>query len=90
MYEDRRKTVKHANYLRKMAGMHRAIFRAIRARDPIEARTLMEDHLRAAQTAQNLEPQTGRKAAHGTPESCKITKASTKSQKQLPGQQLVS
>jgi GntR family transcriptional repressor for pyruvate dehydrogenase complex len=55
MYEKRRKTVERANYLREMAEMHREIYRAIRARDPIEARKQMENHLRVAESAQNME-----------------------------------
>jgi len=55
MYEKRRKTVERANYLREMAEMHREIYRAIRARDPIEARKQMENHLRMAESAQNME-----------------------------------
>jgi len=55
MYEKRRKTVDRANYLREMAEMHREIFRAIRAHDPAEARRQMEEHLRRAENAQNME-----------------------------------
>jgi len=55
MYEKRRKTVERANYLREMAEMHRNIYRAIRARDPIEARKQMEHHLRMAESAHNME-----------------------------------
>ena len=55
MYEKRRKTVERADYLREMAGMHREIYRAIRAHDPLEARKLMERHLQIAESAQNLE-----------------------------------
>ncbi|MGD0682222.1 MAG: FadR/GntR family transcriptional regulator [Terracidiphilus sp.] len=55
MYEKRLKTVQRANYLRDMAEMHREIFRAIRAHNPIEARIQMEHHLRMAESAQNLE-----------------------------------
>ncbi len=55
MYEKRRKTVERADYLREMAGMHREIFRAIRARDPVEARKQMEHHLRTAESAHNME-----------------------------------
>src|ERR1035441_7918587 len=54
MYEKRRMTVERANYLRDMAEMHREIYRAIRARDPVEARKQMENHLRTAENAQNL------------------------------------
>ncbi len=56
MYEKRRKTVERANYLREMAEMHREIFRAIRARDPIAAQKQMEHHLRIAESAQDMEP----------------------------------
>jgi GntR family transcriptional repressor for pyruvate dehydrogenase complex len=55
MYEKRRKTVQRAHYLREMAEMHREIFRAIRAHDPVQARKLMEHHLQTAESAQNLE-----------------------------------
>lgn len=55
MYEKRRKTVQRAYYLREMAEMHREIYRAIRARDPIEARKQMEHHLHMAESAQSLE-----------------------------------
>jgi GntR family transcriptional repressor for pyruvate dehydrogenase complex len=55
MYEKRRKTVQRAHYLRDMAEMHREIFRAIRAHDPVQARKLMELHLQTAESAQNLE-----------------------------------
>jgi len=55
MYEKRRKTVERADYLREMAGMHRGIYRAIHAHNPQEARQLMEDHLRSAEKAQNME-----------------------------------
>ncbi|MGD0292621.1 MAG: FadR/GntR family transcriptional regulator [Terracidiphilus sp.] len=55
MYEKRRKTVERAHHLRDMAEMHREIYRAIRAHDPVVARRLMEHHLREAESAQNLE-----------------------------------
>ena len=55
MYDQRRKTVEHATDLRESAEMHREIYRAIRARKPVDARKLMEQHLRLAQTAQGLE-----------------------------------
>lgn len=55
LYDDRRKTVEHSRDLRESAEMHRAIYRAIRARKPTEARKLMEQHLRMAQTAQGKE-----------------------------------
>ena len=63
MYDRRRKTVERATDLRESAEMHREIFRAIRARKPLEARRLMEEHLRLAQAAQGVEEPSGRKAA---------------------------
>jgi GntR family transcriptional repressor for pyruvate dehydrogenase complex len=55
MYEKRRKTVERSMDLRESAEMHRLIFRAIRSRNPAEARKLMEQHLRMARTAQEGE-----------------------------------
>jgi GntR family transcriptional repressor for pyruvate dehydrogenase complex len=55
MYDKRRKTVERATDLRESAEMHREIYRAIRARKPADARRLMEQHLRMAQTAQGME-----------------------------------
>lgn len=64
MYDKRRKTVERAIDLRESAEMHREIYRAIRARKPQDARRLMEQHLRMAQTAQGMErPVADRKAA---------------------------
>jgi GntR family transcriptional repressor for pyruvate dehydrogenase complex len=55
MYDKRRKTVERATDLRESAEMHREIYRAIRARKPMDARRLMEQHLQMAQIAQGLE-----------------------------------
>jgi len=55
MYEARRKTVEQAIDMRESAEMHRQIFRAIRAREPVNARRLMEQHLQMAQAAQGME-----------------------------------
>jgi len=55
LYEDRRKTVERSTDLRESAEMHREIYRAIRARNPLEARKLMDQHLRMAQIAQGME-----------------------------------
>jgi GntR family transcriptional repressor for pyruvate dehydrogenase complex len=63
MYEKRRKSVERSIDLRESAEMHREIFRAIRAHNPVEARKLMEEHLRTAQTAQDMERPKRRKAA---------------------------
>ena len=61
LYEFRRKTVEHSIDLRESAEMHRRIYRAIRARDPVEARKMMEEHLRMAQAAQGKERSRGRR-----------------------------
>jgi GntR family transcriptional repressor for pyruvate dehydrogenase complex len=61
LYDKRRKTVERSIDLRESAEMHRMIYRAIRAHDPVEARKLMEQHLRMAQAAQGMERSTARK-----------------------------
>jgi GntR family transcriptional repressor for pyruvate dehydrogenase complex len=63
MYDKRRKTVERATDLRESAEMHREIYRAIRGRKPLEARKLMEQHLRMAQAAQGMERPSERKLA---------------------------
>jgi len=42
LYEFRRRTVEHSVDLRESAEMHRRIYRAIRARDPVEARRMRD------------------------------------------------
>jgi GntR family transcriptional repressor for pyruvate dehydrogenase complex len=59
MYDKRRQTVEHSSDLRELALMHRELYRAIRGRDPVAARRLMEKHLSMAQTTLEME----RKAA---------------------------
>jgi GntR family transcriptional repressor for pyruvate dehydrogenase complex len=63
MYDKRRKTVERSIDLRESAEMHRKIYRAVRARKPLEARKLMEQHLRMAQSAQDQERPVERKSA---------------------------
>jgi GntR family transcriptional repressor for pyruvate dehydrogenase complex len=65
LYDKRRKTVERSIDLRESAEMHREIYRAIRARKPLEARKFMEQHLRMAQAAQGMERPTDRKVAQG-------------------------
>jgi GntR family transcriptional repressor for pyruvate dehydrogenase complex len=72
LYDYRRKTVEHAHDLRESAEMHREIYRAIRARKPVEARNLMEQHLRMAQTAQGMERTTDRKASQAAVKRKKV------------------
>jgi GntR family transcriptional repressor for pyruvate dehydrogenase complex len=62
LYDDRRKTVEHSLDLRDSAQTHREIYKAIRARKPLEARMLMEQHLKSAQEAQGMERSNRQKA----------------------------
>jgi GntR family transcriptional regulator, transcriptional repressor for pyruvate dehydrogenase complex len=63
LYDKRRRTVERSTDLRESAEMHREIYRAIRARAPLEARKLMDQHLRMAETAQGMERSVDRKPA---------------------------
>jgi GntR family transcriptional repressor for pyruvate dehydrogenase complex len=72
LYDKRRKTVERSIDLRESAEMHRKIYRAVRARDPIEARKLMEQHLRMAQAAQGMERPVERKASKSAAKPKKI------------------
>ena len=65
MYDKRLKTVERSIDMRESAEMHREIYRSVRARDPLEARRLMEQHLRMAQVSQDLERSPVRKTAQG-------------------------
>ncbi len=55
LYGHRSVTVQHAQDLKESAEMHRDIFRAIRSRNPMQARQLMERHLNLARIAQDAE-----------------------------------
>ena len=55
MYESRLETVGHASDLKESSEMHREIYRAIRSHNPAHARNCMEQHLKAARTAQATE-----------------------------------
>jgi GntR family transcriptional repressor for pyruvate dehydrogenase complex len=63
LYDNRRRTVEHSTDLRESAEMHREIYRAIRAQKSLEARELMNRHLRMAEVAQGIEPSRARKPA---------------------------
>ncbi len=75
LYDDRRKTVEHSVDLRESAEMHRALYRAIRDRKPLEARKLMEQHLRMAETAQVKERNRNLKSVSAAAKSKKPTRA---------------
>ncbi len=59
LYEERRKTVEYARNLKESAETHREIYRAIRSKNGAEARKLMAEHLRVAQSEQERETQAG-------------------------------
>jgi len=61
LYDKRRKTVDLAIDIRESAEMHREIYRAIRSHKPLDARKLMEQHLRMAQESQGMEKPSERK-----------------------------
>ncbi len=55
LFDVRSKTVKRARDLKESAEMHRVIYRAIRDRNPEEAKKAMKEHLLNAQAAQEKE-----------------------------------
>jgi GntR family transcriptional repressor for pyruvate dehydrogenase complex len=55
LYDGRRKTVGLSTSLKDSADVHRAIYRAIRKRNPAEAHRLMELHIARAKDAQDDE-----------------------------------
>lgn len=54
-YEHRRKTASHAHDLKEAADLHRAIYNALRSRDPERARRTMDEHLDLARRRQASE-----------------------------------
>ena len=52
LYDERRRTVERSRGLNQAAEIHREIYRAIRSRNPDEARAVMEKHLKMAESAQ--------------------------------------
>ncbi|SFS11687.1 transcriptional regulator, GntR family [Granulicella pectinivorans] len=55
MYDSRQTTVGQAADLKESSEMHREIFRAIRAKNAALAKSTMEQHLKMARTAQEIE-----------------------------------
>jgi GntR family transcriptional repressor for pyruvate dehydrogenase complex len=78
MYDKRRKTVEHSSDLRELAQMHRELYCAIRGRDPVAARRLMEKHLSLAQTTLEMERPSDRKGVQA-PAKAKFLRAEHKS-----------
>ncbi len=56
LYDTRRMTVDNSSDLKESAELHREIYRAIRSRNPAQARIAMEQHLNLARMAQAAEP----------------------------------
>jgi GntR family transcriptional repressor for pyruvate dehydrogenase complex len=83
MYDDRRRTVERSSDLRQSAEMHRTIYRAIRARDAVEARKAMEQHLRLAESAQVSEPVP---PAHNGRKRTSVKRSATAAEKRRPRQ----
>lgn len=54
-YEQRRKTAEHASDLKESADLHRAIYNALRQREPDRARRAMDEHLSRARERQARE-----------------------------------
>lgn len=62
LYDERRKTAELSRNLRDSADTHREIYRAIRSKDSVAARKVMERHLMLAKSAQeNEHPATPRR-----------------------------
>jgi GntR family transcriptional regulator, transcriptional repressor for pyruvate dehydrogenase complex len=78
MYEQRRKTAERSTNLRESAEMHRDIYRAIRGKKPAEARRLMEEHLRMAQSAQGMEKPASKRGANPESENSDGTRAAAR------------
>ncbi|MDE3106173.1 MAG: FadR family transcriptional regulator [Acidobacteriota bacterium] len=55
LYDNRRQTADYSQSLKESAEMHREIFRAIRSRNSLQARRIMEEHLNQARMAQDAE-----------------------------------
>jgi GntR family transcriptional regulator, transcriptional repressor for pyruvate dehydrogenase complex len=77
LYDKRRKTVERSTDRRESAEMHREIYRAIRARKPMEARKLMDQHLRMAQAAQGMERPAERRSSPPAPKSRQTARLTT-------------
>jgi GntR family transcriptional repressor for pyruvate dehydrogenase complex len=55
LYERRRETIDRAHDFKESLELHQQLYRAIRARQPEEARAAMSEHIRRAQRAFALE-----------------------------------
>ena len=69
LYDERHKTVERSRDLKQAAEMHREIYRAIRSRNPTEARKVMERHLELAETAQVSEAVQTQNGKRGHPKA---------------------
>jgi GntR family transcriptional regulator, transcriptional repressor for pyruvate dehydrogenase complex len=55
LYTELQKMVERSHSLRESAGLHKEIYKAIRRRQPLEARRIMERHLRLMEDAKDLD-----------------------------------
>jgi GntR family transcriptional repressor for pyruvate dehydrogenase complex len=55
LYDQRRRTVERSRDLKGSADVHREIYRAVRSRNQVAARKVMERHLKAAERAERTE-----------------------------------
>jgi GntR family transcriptional repressor for pyruvate dehydrogenase complex len=65
LYDNRLGTVQNTQNLKASAEQHREIFRAIRSRNPVQARRTMEEHLNEARSAQDREQDLDSPLANG-------------------------
>lgn len=62
LYDERRKTVERSRDLKQTAEIHREIYRAIRSRNAAQSRSVMEHHLKLAESAQVSEQASAKSA----------------------------
>lgn len=78
LYDERRKTVERSRDLKQAAETHREIYRAIRSHNAAKARSVMEQHLKMAESAQVSEQASAKAGSRKrTPAKKKATKKKT-------------
>jgi GntR family transcriptional repressor for pyruvate dehydrogenase complex len=74
LYDERRKTVERSRHLKQAAEVHREIYKAIRSRNAAQARSVMEEHLKQAESAQVSEQAPAKAAKKRSPVKKKASK----------------
>jgi GntR family transcriptional repressor for pyruvate dehydrogenase complex len=77
LYDERRKTVERSRDLKQAAETHREIYRAIRSHNAAKARSVMEQHLKMAESAQVSEQASAKAGRKRAPAKKKVTKKKT-------------